>query len=270
MSSTAMMPLLPPASMAMLQMVMRSSMPSALDRVAGELHRLVERTVDADHADDVQDDVLAAHPRARARRSTSNLMRRGHLEPRLAGRHARGRVGGADAGRERAERAVRAGVRVGADDDVAGADHALLGQQRVLDAHAADLVVVRDALLARELAHHLGLLGGLDVLVGRVVVGHERDLGRGPRRCPTPILRELLDGDRRGDVVGEHEVELAVDELPGLDLVEAGVRGEDLLGDGHGSGHGSHLRRLLASAGWSRLLRRRRSRSRFSAARAAG
>ena len=54
------MPLLPPASIAMLQMVMRSSMSSARDRVAGELHRLVERAVDADHADDVQDDVLAA------------------------------------------------------------------------------------------------------------------------------------------------------------------------------------------------------------------
>ncbi len=34
----------------------------ALDRVPGELHRLIERAVDADHPDDVQDEVLAAHP----------------------------------------------------------------------------------------------------------------------------------------------------------------------------------------------------------------
>ena len=182
MSSTAMMPLLPPASMAMLQMVMRSSMPSACDGRAGELHRLVERAVDADHADDVQDDVLAAHPRAELA-ADDELDRRRHLEPRLAGRHAGGRVGRADAGRERAERAVRAGVAVGADDEVAGADDALLGQERVLDAHAADLVVVRDSLRADEVAHDLGLLGGLDVLVGRVVVGHQRDLGGVPDRA---------------------------------------------------------------------------------------
>ena len=70
-----------------------------------------------------------------------------------------------------------------------GTDHALLGQERVLDAHAADLVVVRDALRAREVAHHLGLLGGLDVLVGRVVVGDERDLGRVPHLLDADLAR---------------------------------------------------------------------------------
>ena len=37
-----------------------------------------------------------------------------------------------------------------ADDDLAGGDDALLRQQRVLDAHAADLVIVDDVLRARE------------------------------------------------------------------------------------------------------------------------
>ena len=151
----------------------------ALDGVPGELHRLVERAVHPDHADDVQDDVLAADPRAKLALHVE-LEALGHLEPRLARGHARGRVGGADARGERAERAVGAGVRVGADDHVAGPHDALLGQERVLHAHAADLVVVGDALLLRESAHHLGLLGRLDVLVRRVVVGHERDACRVP------------------------------------------------------------------------------------------
>ena len=54
-------------------------------------------------------------------------------------------------------------MAVRADDDLAGGDDALLRQQRVLDAHAADLVIVDDVLRAREFAHLLGERRGLDV-----------------------------------------------------------------------------------------------------------
>ena len=53
------------------------------------------------------------------------------------------------------QRAVGAGVRIGADHHVAGRHQAELGQQHVLDADAPDLEVVDDAVLARELAQHL-------------------------------------------------------------------------------------------------------------------
>ena len=79
--------------------------------------------------------------------------RLGHLEPRLAGGIADAGVGGAHARGKRAERAVGAGVAVGADDEVARAHNALLGQKRMLNTHAADFVIVRDALLAGEFAH---------------------------------------------------------------------------------------------------------------------
>jgi len=68
-------------------------------------------------------------------------------------------------------------VAVGTDDEVARDDDALLGEKGVLDAHAALLEVVGDGVLVGEVARHLGLLGGLDVLVGRVVVRHEEDAG---------------------------------------------------------------------------------------------
>jgi len=106
----------------------------------------------------------------------------------------------------------------------------------VLDTHAADLVVVRDAELAGELPYDLGLLGRLDVLVRRVVVRDQSDLVRIEHGVDAD-LAELADGDRGGDVVGEHQVEVALDELARHDPVQARVSGQQLLGDRHGTGH---------------------------------
>jgi hypothetical protein len=50
-------------------------------------------------------------------------------------------------------------------------------------------------------------------------------------------LAAFVDGDRRGDVVGEHQVEVALDQLSGDDLVEPGVGGKDLLCNGHRTRH---------------------------------
>jgi len=126
-------------------------------------------------------------------------------------------------------------MAVCADDEVTGDDDALLGEKGVLDAHTSLLEVVRDAELVREVPGHLGLLGRLDVLVRRIVVGDEKD--------PLAVedagadLAHGLDGDGRRDVVGEDAVEIALDELAGNDLVDPGVVGEDLLRHGHGTRH---------------------------------
>ena len=90
-----------------------------------------------------------------------------------------------------------------------------------------------------EVAHLLGLLGALDVLVGRVMVGHEAHavaveyLGR-------TELAEHVDGDGRRDVVGQHDIDIALDELAGTDLIESGMGRKDLLGHGHRSWHWLH------------------------------
>ena len=85
-------------------------------------------------------------------------------------------------------------MAVRTDDKVASAHNALLRQQRVLNAHAAYLVIVRDALLAGEVAHLLGLLGAFDVLVRDVMVGHQGDL-RGVENLLNADFLEILDGD---------------------------------------------------------------------------
>ena len=216
------------------------------DGAAGELHGLVERAVHADHADDVQDDVLAGDAGSQLALDLEQ-QRLGHLEPRLAGGVAHTGVGGAHARGERAQRAVRAGVAVRADDEVARADDALLGEQRMLDAHAAHLVVVGDTLLAREIAHDLGLLGALDVLVGDVVIGDESDLRRIEHLLDAD-LAELFDGNGGGDVVGQHEVEIAFDQLTRLHFVEPRMGGEDLLRHGHGTWHVCSFVRWVSGA----------------------
>lgn len=108
---------------------------------------------------------------------------------------------------------------IGADDQIARAHDALLGQQRVLDAHAADLVVMRDALLTGEIARLFGLLGAFDVLIRDVVVGNQGDLS-GIENLLHADLLEILNGDRRRDVVGKHQIEIALDQLPRLDFVK--------------------------------------------------
>jgi hypothetical protein len=61
-------------------------------------------------------------------------------------------------------------VAVRADDDVAGSDQSVFGQDGVLDAHVSAFVIVGDVHLACKVAHDLDLLGGIDVLVRREVI----------------------------------------------------------------------------------------------------
>ena len=184
--------------------------------VARKLQRHVSRTVDADLADQMEDYVLSAHPLPWLA-AQLDLDRGGHAQPGLSAGHARGHVGGADARRERAERAVRAGVRIRADHEVAGRDEPLLRQKRVLDsAVVAHLEVVDDPLLLRERPHRGALLRGLDILVRREVVGHERDL-LPVDHLGASELGELADGHGRGDVVSENKVQLRHDQLAGVE-----------------------------------------------------
>ena len=193
--------------------------------------RLVQRAVHADLVDEVEDDVLAADPGLHlALEHDLDGLR--HLEPALAGRHADGHVRGADARGERADRAVGAGMAVRADDDLARSDETLLGQQRMLDAHAADLIVMDDLLRTREIAHLLGHRGGLDVLVGHEVVRDQRDL-RGIEYLRGAHLDELVDRHGGGNVVAQHKVQPAHEQLARTAACDAGRSRENLLGHGH-------------------------------------
>ena len=147
---------------------------------------------------------------------------------RVCGAHARG---------ERAERAIRAGMRIRTDHEVAGHHGAGLGQKGMLDARAALLPVMGDLLLMGEVTHLFGLLGALDVLVGRVVVRHQAH-AVAVEHLGGAQLVEHVDRDGRGDIVREHEVQIALYELAGANLVQPGMSCEDLLCYGHRSWHG--------------------------------
>jgi len=123
----------------------------------GALHR---DGVAAEVAERAQDDVLAAD----AERRLAHVLdadRVRHLDPRLAEHHRRGHVGAAQADRERAEAAVRARVRIRAEDDVAG-EHEIPIELRVEDRDVG-VVEVLDAALARERPRQLGQLLGARV-----------------------------------------------------------------------------------------------------------
>ena len=202
-----------------------------LHAIPAKLQRHVARAVHADEADQVEDDILAADVRVQLARER-HLYGLGHLEPGLAGRHAGGHVRGAHAGGHAAQRAVGTGMAVRADDDLARRAQALLGQQRVLDAGLADLEVVDDLLLARKGAHGLGHLRGLDVLVGREVIRHQHDL-RGVKDLLGAHLVEFVDRHRPGDVVAQHQVEVAHEELARPAAFDARGARKDFLGHGH-------------------------------------
>ena len=201
----------------------------------GELHGTVESAVDADHADDMKNDVLARNARIEL---AVDLEKDGfgNLEPCLARGKAHARIGGADARGEGTERTVGAGVRVGADDQIARGDDALLRKQRMLDAHATDLPVMGDALSAREFAGDLGLLGGGDIFVGRVVVGDEQH-SFGVEHLVNADFSNLLDCNGGGNVICQNQIKIAFDQLTRYDFLQSSMGGQNLFGHSHWTRH---------------------------------
>ena len=128
-------------------------------------------------------------------------------------------------------------MRVGANHQIARHHHTLLGQQRMLNTCAALFPVVGHMLLVRKVAHLLGLLSALDILVGRVMVGHQahavavKDLGG-------TQLAKNVDGDGRRDVVCQHQVKITLNKLAGTHLIKPSMGRQDLLSYGHRTSHG--------------------------------
>ena len=202
------------------------------------LQALVQRAVHADHADQVEDHVLAADTGLQLAGQV-DLDGLGDLEPGLAGGHTGCHVGGTHAGGESAQCAVGAGVGVSADDAVTGSHDALFRQQGVLDTHLAHIVEVVDVEALGEGAALEALLSGLDVLVGGEMVHDHGDLAL-IENAGEAFLLKLTDGHGRGDVVAQDHIQLGTDQLTGLDLRQACVGCQDLLCHCH-----SHRENLL-------------------------
>ena len=196
----------------------------------------------ADPADDRQDQVLGGDAERGLADDVDAHVPRALLDQRLGGEHVLD-FRGADADGERAERPVRRGVAVAADDRHAGLGQSLLGADDVDDALAR--VVHREQANAElgavlleglDLEARFGLLDALRAVGGgHVVVGHrERRLGPAHLAAGGAQAVERL---RAGDLV--HQVAVDVQQADAVVLLVDEVALPDLVVQGTGLGHGS-------------------------------
>ena len=118
------------------------------------------------------------------------------------------------------------GIR--ADHAVARPNQTLFRQKGVLNTHAAHVIKIGDAVFFCKFPCAAALLGGLDILVRREVVHHQRDfiLVENRRR---PALFKFVDCNGGRDIVAQHEVEPCLDHLPGCHRLQPRVRRENFL-----------------------------------------
>ena len=104
-------------------------------------------------------------------------------------------------------------------------------------------ILVADVLRAREFAHLLGERRGLDVLVGDEVIRDQRDL-RGVEHLDRAHPVKLVDGHGSGDVVAQHKVKLAHEQLARAAALNAGGAREDFLCHGHAHSGKTSLKKM--------------------------
>ena len=196
--------------------------------VAAEFQALIKCAVDADHADEIEDDVLAGHVFVRWRAGNGDLDRFWHLQPGFTADHCSSDVGAAHAGGKCAHCAIGAGVAVGADDELTSANDALLRQEAMLNAHFADFIIMLDLVRFREIADGFALLRALDVLRRRKMVGDHSDL-RIIKNGIHAHFAHFADGHRSGDIVRENHINFGGDKLTCVYFWKTCVGSDDLL-----------------------------------------
>ena len=143
------MPFLPPASIAMLVIVMRSSIVERLRAGTLELHGAIGRAVEPDLADAMENDVLGHHAFLElAFEPEPHRLR--NLEQQLARAEHEASIGIADARGEFAESARHARVRVGSEENFAGAGVAFGGQRRMADTRETAAILPFELALGRH------------------------------------------------------------------------------------------------------------------------
>jgi hypothetical protein len=138
-------------------------------------------------------------------------------------------------------------VTVRADDCVSRKDEALFGKKGMFDSHLSDLEEVSEAVGLGEIPEDLTLLRGEDVLGRSEVVRNENDaipmkdfFGAG--------FFESFDGERRGNIVPEGQIDPGIDEVTRKDDFFPGMSGQNFLCDCHGMVFFHNLPQMKQSA----------------------
>ena len=200
-------------------------------RFSGELHRPVGGAIHADLPDHMEDQIFPGHPGV-ALTAKNDLHRLRDFKPQLACQHDRGQVGAAHPRCEGSQGAVGAGVAVGADHKVSGDDNSLLGQKDMAHPDLSTFVVMAQLMLPGKIPENLAVLGGRDILVRREVIGNDHHPVAVKDLVPPGFL-EFRDGDGGRDIVPHGNIDLRVDQHPGLNLFESRMLRQNLFRNRH-------------------------------------
>ena len=103
-------------------------------------------------------------------------------------------------------------MAVGPDDQIAGAHEPLFGQEGVLHAAVAALIVVNNALFFGKLAADQHLIGGIYIFLrGKVI--HDKGNLVAIKNLFRAHAAKRLDGKRAGNVIGKHHGHAALNNL---------------------------------------------------------
>ena len=123
-------------------------------------------------------------------------------------------------------------MRIGTDNCVTCNNKSFFRKQSVFNAHLSDVEEIGDRLFTAELTAHLTLICCLDVLVRSEMV-HDH--------CYLILIEDiffsefvkLLYGNRRCDVVSEHQIKIDHNKFAAFDLIDSGMSSQYLLSHCH-------------------------------------
>ena len=123
-------------------------------------------------------------------------------------------------------------MRVCADNAVAACNDALLGKERMLDTHIADIKIVCNALKFCKFPNLLAVFCRLNILV-RCKVIHNKRNSCFIEYCFFVKLVHLVDSNRRSNIVSKHHIEICLYQLTRHNAVKPCVGSQYFLSHSH-------------------------------------
>ena len=203
----------------------------ASNAFANKFHRLVQSTIYANHADDVQDDILTGDIRVQLALQFK-LDGRRYFKPSLTDCHATCHIGRTNTSGKCTQCTIGTGVRVCTDDNVTGNNQSFFRQQSVFNAHLTNVIEVGNFLFVAEIPAHFALSCSLNIFIWGKVIHYHGNFVLVENVIRTEFV-EFPDGNRRGNVVTEYPIQVDQNQLTSFYMIQASVCSKDFLCHGH-------------------------------------